>query len=326
MKKTISMLLITIWMFLVALSALFTFKKEKTVDVESVIVLELWQIDMFEGGQGSRRQYLSQIASDFEKENKKVLINIVNKTVEGALWNFTNNVYPDMISFSPGLDGVLPILTKLDVKEGVLGGKINGDVYAYPWAVGGYVYIAREKSEKIQTVYISEGLYNLPTLAAYLEGLSFENQVKREPTDAFSLFLKDENSALLGTHRDLYRLSDKNYDVNITPLKKFSDLIQYIGVVKGDEKRIALSKRFVDFLVKNCKDSIYKIGMTLNGNIEKSVDNRPIAPLYGVKYDFTTSAFCQNSTIKEIKTLLNDENAEDDKKMKYLKNAIIYLK
>lgn len=326
MKKTVSVLLIAIWTFLVTLSVLFTFKKEKTVDAESVGVLELWQIDMFEGGQGSRRQYLSQIASDFEKENKKVLINVINKTVEGALWNFTNDVYPDMISFSAGLDGVLPILVKLDVKKDVLGGKINGDVYAYPWAVGGYVYITREKSEKIQTVYISEGLYNLPTLAAYLEELTFENQVVCEPLDAFSSFLKDENSALLGTHRDLYRLSGKNCNVIITPLKKFSDLIQYIGVVKGNEKRIALSKCFIDFLVTNCEESIYKIGMMPNGNVEKNGDNRPIAPLHDIKYEFTTSAFCQNSTIKEMKTLFNDEKTEDDKKMKYLKNTIIYLK
>lgn len=326
MKKTVSVLLIIVWTVLVALSAIFTFKKGETIDVESVSVLELWQIDMFEGGQGSRRQYLSQIASDFEKENKKVLINVVNKTVEGALWNFTNNVYPDMISFSSGLDGVLPILEKLDVKEDVLGGKLNGDTYAYPWAVGGYVYIVREKSEKIQTTYISEGLYNLPTLAAYLEGLTLENQVACEPLDAFSSFLKDENSALLGTHRDLYRLSGKNYNVKITPLKKFSDLIQYIGVVKGEEKRTAISKNFVDFLAKNCKDSIYKIGMTAYDDIEKSNDNRPIDLLFDIKYEFTTSAFCQNSTIKEIKVLLNDEKTEDDKKMKYLKNAIIYLK
>ncbi len=326
MKKTVSVLLIIVWTVLVALSAIFTFKKEKTIDDESVSVLELWQIDMFEGGQGSRRQYLSQIASDFEKQNKKVLINVVNKTVEGALWNFTNNVYPDMISFSSGLDGVLPILEKLDVKEDVLGGKLNGDTYAYPWAVGGYVYIVREKSEKIQTTYISEGLHNLPTLAAYLEGLTFENQVVCEPLDAFSSFLKDENSALLGTQRDLYRLNGKNYAVKISPIKKFSDLIQYIGVVKGEKKRTAISKNFVDFLAKNCKESIYKIGMTSYGYIEKSNDNRPIDLLFDIKYEFTTSAFCQNSTIKEIKMLLNDEKTEDDKKMKYLKNAIIYLK
>ena len=84
-------------------------------------VLSLWQIDSFEGGIGSRKQFLLKIARGFEKKHKGVLVMVTNITKDGAEENFKNGIYPDMISYGNGVD--VKNFSEIKTEKIVKGGK-----------------------------------------------------------------------------------------------------------------------------------------------------------------------------------------------------------
>ena len=66
-------------------------------------IISLWQIDGFEGGSGSRKQFLLKVARDFEKQNQGVLVMVINHTFLSATENIERGILPDLISFSNGV-------------------------------------------------------------------------------------------------------------------------------------------------------------------------------------------------------------------------------
>lgn len=327
MKKRISVYIAIFWLFAVSLGGVLLFRKQKIETYEQTTILQLWQIDSVEGGKGSRRQYLEKIARIYEKTNANVLITVINQTVIGAEENFKKGVYPDMISFSQGLNGVFPFVKELNVPcDLAFGGKVNGILYAYPWAYGGYVYITREGQNTVSKTYLSKGDYNLPLAAAFLAGYDLKDYEELPPSDAYYAFLNDHSSALIGTQRDLYRLQNKNLPLKVEPIGEYTDIVQYISVIKGDIKREASSVNFLKVLAKNNEKVPDTIGMLSNVVDIKNADNRPIDRLLGVKYRFVPSCFSSLQTINELNDKLNDENLKSDNKMKFLKSTIIYLK
>lgn len=327
MKKRISVYIVILWLLTVLLGGVLLFKKEKTKTYDAVTILQLWQIDGVEGGKGSRRQYLEKIARIYEKSNENVFVTVINQTVEGAEENFKKGIYPDMISFSQGINGVFPLVKELNMPcDLTFGGKVDEILYAYPWAYGGYVYITREGQETVSKTYLSKGDYNLPLAAAFLAGYDLKDYEELSPLDAYYAFLSDRSSALIGTQRDLYRLQNKNLTVQVKPIEEYTDIVQYISVIKGKEKREEASVNFLKVLALNKEKTMESIGMLPNGADTKNVDNRPIDRLLGVKYRFAPSCFLPLQTISELNDKLNDENLKSDNKMKFLKSTIIYLK
>lgn len=236
MKKVVSILLCLAWTVSVASALLLLIQDDDTPTYDAVKILEVWQIDMCEGGKGSRRQYLSYIAEKFEKNHDKVLVNVINQTVESAETNFQKGVYPDLISYSQGVDGLKSIVTPIETNGKYLGAVIGGKTYAVPWASGGYVYFEREDNSKIDKIFLSKGDYNLPAIAAFLEGLDVNTCVELPPEEAFNEFLNDKSSALIGTQRDLFRAKSKNLSFKVTALNKFTDIVQYISIIGSNEK------------------------------------------------------------------------------------------
>lgn len=110
------------------------------------------------------------------------------------------------------------------------------------------------------------------------------------------------------------------------PIEEYTDIVQYISVIKGKEKREEASVNFLKVLALNKEKTMESIGMLPNGADTKNVDNRPIDRLLGVKYRFAPSCFLPLQTISELNDKLNDENLKSDNKMKFLKSTIIYLK
>ena len=53
-------------------------------------VITLWQIDEFEGGVGSRKQFLLKVARSFEKKYNGVLVMVSNFSKQGAEENIKN--------------------------------------------------------------------------------------------------------------------------------------------------------------------------------------------------------------------------------------------
>ena len=65
-------------------------------------VLELWNIDTFEGGSVSRTAWLEKRAISFEKEHTGTYIMVINMSIEQAKLNFDSGKTPNMISFGIG--------------------------------------------------------------------------------------------------------------------------------------------------------------------------------------------------------------------------------
>ena len=77
---------------------------ELSKPVEYKGVIKIWQIDAFEGGKGSRKQFLLSVARGFEKENLGVLIMVISHTVESAEQSLLAGEVPDIISFGLGVE------------------------------------------------------------------------------------------------------------------------------------------------------------------------------------------------------------------------------
>lgn len=326
MKKRISVLIITLWFLTVLISAIWFFKKDKIVNYKEVTVLELWHIDMVEGGQNSRAKYLDGVAKIFEKENQSVFISVTTQTVTSVQENFSKGIYPDMISYSTGLEGLLPLIDCIDIDCIGYGGYYQNKVYAYPWAIGGYVYIVREGVTNPSNIYASKGQFNLPLLACYLDGYDVTKVTELSPETAYYEFLSDKNTALIGTQRDLYRLKNKNLSIKVTPLESYTDVLQYISIFKVSKNRQNLCKLFLETLSKNAPETIYKIGMLFPQDETKIADNGPIDRLLTVNYRYTLPFYYGLGDLNEIESLLKNEKINGDNKMKFLKNTLIYLK
>ena len=72
---------------------------------------------MFEGGKGSRKDSVSRVAKAYEKTQKSLYMSVIEQTVEGAEQKLSQGIKPDLISFSPGLDGVEGIAKRLPLSE-----------------------------------------------------------------------------------------------------------------------------------------------------------------------------------------------------------------
>jgi len=83
-------------------------------------ILELWNIDTFEGGSIGRTKWLEKRALEFEAKNKGLFIVINNLTLEQAKLNLEKGTVPNMVSFGIGAGEILEPY----VKE-YLGGKLS---------------------------------------------------------------------------------------------------------------------------------------------------------------------------------------------------------
>ena len=75
----------------------FTSGEEKVSGNER-IMLKIWQIDSFEGGKGSRADYLQSVGNDFTK-NGGAYISVTALSSEAARLNLSEGNIPDIISY-----------------------------------------------------------------------------------------------------------------------------------------------------------------------------------------------------------------------------------
>jgi len=211
-------------------------------------VLELWNIDTFEGGSVSRTVWLEKRALEFEKQNPGTFILIRNMTKEQALLNLQNGNEPTLISYGIGFGNVIKsYLTNytglVQVRDDLLaGGKINGTIMAVPYILGGYSLIGNnvllQKLNKTEEDNLLENIFELslqerknsiPSLSFSgltstnsLLSLYFNTQkvandnnftkdyINLAPYETYENFvLKNNSICLLGTQRDVYRTQNR---------------------------------------------------------------------------------------------------------------------
>lgn len=282
-------------------------------------IITMWQIDGFEGGSGSRKQFLLSQAREFEKQNQGVLVMVINHTFSSAEQNVKKGIYPDIISYSNGLDikNALPLATKRISG----GGKVGESVYATAWCRGGYVLIKNldVTEDKDVSIIVSQGQYTQPLLAMHLEGLEFDNLVVLESMEAYVKFTSGKHEYMLGTQRDVVRLTNRGFNFSASPLTKFNDLYQYLSLTSTDKNKSLYARRFIDYLLSDkVQEKLSKINM-LSPYKNVNFDIESLNLMQNVRGFSTISAFNHN-------VVLQDLQSKSDLAIKGNKNAVNYIK
>lgn len=269
-------------------------------------IITMWHVDSFEGGTGSRRQFLMEVARSFEKDNEGVLIMVINHTPEGVKENMDNGIYPDLISFGAGTE--VKNMSELRLSRTTSGCLVGDKIYATAWCRGGYVLIANpalatEFGERLNEVVVSQSDYTEPLLALYLEGYAADTIKVMSPMDAYVKFVEGKTPYFLGTQRDINRLERRGMEVVTRPLSAYNDLYQYVAVTSPNELKRYYALSFAEYL---CTDSVQsklnKIGMLSPYN-PTVYENRTLSDMQGVKFRHTLSAFSSPELLKELQEL-----------------------
>ena len=330
MRKLPFFLLCFISAILAFSSLIIFYPREKQVETAQKTYIELWHIDTFEGGVGSRRAFLEKAALSYQKKSDTVVI-VKEQTIYSAEQNFSNNVYPDMISFGSGIK--LPYDRLVSLKTGKTDNnnkeiiskneKSGGNDYAKVWCMGGYVKITR-KGVSADGLIISDQKNAMPYLAAKLSGESLPVKQVVDSDKAVYSFYSDKNAALVGTQRDLFRLENKGIDIDVVPYTGYNDLYQYVSVISENDEKAFKCGLFIDYLLSDeIAEKLDGIGMlSLDKSGKVKAKNSPTDVFDSISYSYALPAFTTASSIAKLKNLANDyeRNSESIKStLKYLK-------
>lgn len=256
-------------------------------------VINVWQVDCFDGGTGSRAIWLKNVCSGFERQYNGVYVNVESVSLPMANKLISEGKkLPDMISFGSGLALSAENFETLSLDVSGLRGDVRavcGET-AVPWCMGAYFMlssgsdestwgldgktVANKKSTKtIYSVGISERDGYLPSLALvdycgeeripnFGGELSLCYGTSQEMFEAYNYSQKINH--MLGTQREFYRLAaaesrEMGRSSSISLLSGYNDLLQYIGILKTDnEKKAYTMNAFIQYLLEEAQQN--KIG------------------------------------------------------------------
>lgn len=286
-------------------------------------IISLWHIDGFEGGTGSRKQFLLKVAREFEKQNPGVLIMVINHTFSSAKEGLDKGDYPDLISYSNGLE--LSGLIELTCNRATKGGYIGNKLYATSWCCGGYTLIKNPNAvdKKQDTVIVSQAEFTQPILAMMLEGLEFDNIEVYEPLDAYIKFTSNKITYFLGTQRDIVRLNNRGIEVESTPLTAYNDLYQYISLTGLDAKKNVYASRFIDFLVSDRVQSQLNTICMFSPYIAVKNDIEHLSNFNANKEFKSIPAFYPAQTLKEMQEITLSAIRGNQNDINKIKNMLI---
>lgn len=282
-------------------------------------IITLWHIDTFEGGTGSRKSFLSDVALKYEKRNEGTLIMVIDYTVRGAEEEMENGKFPDMISFGGGLSlkGFVPVKTEQNFPEGAFSGKTAAAI----WAKGEYALFSKNgiTGKEIDSLTVSEGDYNLPLVSFSLSGYIAKSVTIKPPAEAYADFVNGKTDFLLGTQRDVYRLSNRGFGATVTPLPAFSDLNQFIAITGDNPQKNACSQEFIDLLLSDAvQGELNKIGLfSVYGKVLYEDEN--LSALSLLKNNGVSAFFGKEKT-EEIRAISFDAATGDKEALKKLNN------
>lgn len=237
---------IFVFVFFIAFSSLFCFSKFDQIPITSnnkqLKTYEWWHIECFEGGGANRQNFLNQLAIEYEKQNptKLFIVKLVHADqLQGALSKNT----PELISFSEQVaETVLPHLVEFhdeyEVRDNFLdSARYNGKLMAIPYIASGYCYFTKTNSSSTQ-LYTANN--NMHSATPIIDNIKINNGATLSSYECYTQFVNRSDVKLLGTARDLFRISNLEQlgklSVEYTPVDNFTDLIQYIGMTSNDEE------------------------------------------------------------------------------------------
>ena len=289
------LLKLTPFLLIAALLLCLLFFPETRSEAAEKTIVEVWNVDTFEGGKGSRTSFLAKAARRIEGEG--VYYYVLSYTAEGARAALAQGKKPDMLSFGVGLGEFAEECKPLPYSFS--GGSIGGRCLAVPWCAGKYVLFSRDETFGEEgEIAVSCGGSNLAVLSA-----AFGDVKGTElPSDAaYTGFLNGEYRYLLGTQRDVCRFQSRGVSVYTRDLDGYNDLFQYIAVL-SEEKREDCMRLVEELLSERTQGLLSGIGM-----------ETPKEPAR------TVSVFASSAALSEVSDFARA--GEDLKKIeKYLKS------
>ena len=252
-------------------------------------VVEMWNVESFEGGVGSRESWLINKAAKFEAANKGLFVHVTTLTVEQVETKLAEGQTFDMICFSRGVgalvkDQLTPYKGSVNaIKDNFLiSGQLEGSLYAVPIYSGAYCLFARteqlpsdrllsdaltatftrkvgKNTVELQPLVTGFTPYNSPLSALALSGGKGKAKVDEAITQyqAYEKFVANQTAVtLLGTQRDMYRLSQRESNGKIDklgffPLTGYTDLVQYVAISNAIGDKAAACEEFIEYLTGN---------------------------------------------------------------------------
>ncbi len=265
-----------------------------STDDKNIIVLNIWQIDNFEGGQGSRTGYLQRIGDDFRAENSNVFIKVNSVSSESIATNLNNGNIPDMISYGAGITG--------------LENYLSGEAPYVTWCRGGYCILAVDESADFTDIsplntVINSGKDNLTGAVALLCGL---NGAKEDnPTSAYLKLIGQKYKYLLGTQRDIFRLKTRNTPFKVFPVNVFNDLYQDISITTNDDIKRDMSERFIKFLIGK-SGNLESVGLMHD---DVKIYNDEMSAMENIDFKYTIKCPISENYKKELKRAIANNNS-----------------
>ena len=219
---------------------------EKSEKKESeLVVLNIWEIDSFEGGKGSRAEYLRRTGERIEN----CYVKVTTISAAAARENLKSGNVPDLISYGAGTYG--------------LEGYFTNKTPFSEWCRGGYCILCTDESADFSDItpkntIVNGGTENRADVAAML--LSLGGAQKEKPTGAYVSLINGKFKYLLGTQRDIFRLKTRGVAFKVKPVTIFNDLYQLISVTAPSKEKIQIAREFVNILTQN-KQNLTSIGM-----------------------------------------------------------------
>ncbi len=288
MPKKRTFILVAIIVLLIIAVPLLAFFQRRSAAADKVETqsISVWQIDGFEGGRGSRSQYLQNIGDKCFKDNK-IYVTVTSLSTEAARMNLQQGKIPDIISYPAGFYGIENYINKKD--------------FAYKnWCRGGYCFLTLDESADFSDItaentVINAGKDNLSSVAAVLCGVG--GALSEEPTNAYLKLINGKCKYLLGTQRDFFRLKTRNATFSVKPVTQFNDLYQNISVLTTNNAKYNVCKRFINYLLEN--NNVGKLGLFYGDN--KDIDE-DIRPLCNVEYETVLNYPCSKEYIDQLKS------------------------
>lgn len=268
-------------------------------DEIGLTVLNVWQIDNFEGGKGSRTTYLQKIGNKFSKNNECYIV-VTALSADAAKLNLDMGNIPDLISYGAGICGISDYL--------------HGDEII--WCQGGYCYLTTDDSADFSDIsaentVINNGTGNYAEITAILSGIG--EATVQKPTEAYVNLINKKFKYLLGTQRDVYRLKTRGENFKIKAIDAFNDLYQNISILTTDKSKIIYAKKFVEEILNN-SDEINSLGLMVEG---KSLHDDEVELLEGINYNYTLRKAITESQKTDLENAIQNH---DENKLKILLN------
>ena len=276
-------------MMLLLLSVFLSGESEKDKEANPSTVIEVWHVDSFEGGRGSRVEFLKRRALSFTEKNKDTLILVRALSEEGLTDALSKGLLPDLFSVSGViakrlLPYIQPYCGALHAEEHfAASGRKNGEQLFLPWHTGGYLLFAynstlekagistenftenpldsRIQSGKSCFLAIGEAEGHQPLSA--IEKWQIPKHQVLSQVEAYRMFCAHGSALLLGTQRDFFRLqgrAERGGESFVCHALPYTDLVQYLAIGKDAKKEQATG--FASYLTEEeSQTALTEIGM-----------------------------------------------------------------